>query len=96
MAGFSRGSDSRVRLIEPDAIAAFLARLRYVGLDASRPEAFTALSGVLGPVAEQGLAIFLSTAPSRFEPTIAGLASVDLTPFIDKYEGEMLPKFLGK
>jgi TRAP-type C4-dicarboxylate transport system substrate-binding protein len=35
-------------------------------------------------------------SPDAVMKAFTGLASVDLTPFIDKYEGEMLPKFLGK
>ena len=56
------------------AIDPFLARLHYQPLDASQSEGFTALAEKVGPVGE-GLAIFLSTAPSLFEPTIAGLAA---------------------
>ena len=50
----------------------FLKRLHYQPLDASKPEGFAALAERVGKV-DDGLAIFLSTAPSLFEPTIAGL-----------------------
>lgn len=33
--------------------------------------------------------------PEAVTKAFTGLADVDLTPFIEKYEGEMLPKFLG-
>ena len=56
---------------------AFLERLVYQPLDASQPDGFAALAEKVGPV-EDGLAIFLSTAPSLFEPTIAGLAAAGL------------------
>ncbi len=59
-----------------DAVAAFLARLAYVPLDATRPEGFAALAAEVGDPAR--LAIFLSTAPSLFGPTIAGLAGAGL------------------
>jgi glucose-6-phosphate 1-dehydrogenase len=59
------------------AIASFLDRLHYQPLDATRPEGFPALADKIGDVAG-GLAIFLSTAPSLFEPTIRGLDSVGL------------------
>jgi glucose-6-phosphate 1-dehydrogenase len=56
----------------------FLARLAYQPLDASKGEGFAALAARLGDISG-GLAIFLSTAPFLFEPTIAGLASAGLT-----------------
>ena len=48
-------------------------------LDASRPESFGVLSKALGNGGTQNLAIFLSTAPSLFQPAIAGLQSTGLT-----------------
>ena len=61
-----------------DAIAArFLDRLRYVAIDANRPEDFDKLAAAVGDCGP-GLAIFLSTAPSLFKATIHGLASVGL------------------
>ncbi len=57
-------------------VARFLARIRYVPLDASQTEGFAALAGAVADPAH--LAIFLSTAPSLFGPTIAGLATAGL------------------
>lgn len=57
---------------------AFLARLHYQSLDASTLEGFDALAEKLGDISG-GLAIFLSTAPSLFGPTIRGLKSAGLT-----------------
>jgi glucose-6-phosphate 1-dehydrogenase len=59
------------------AIPAFLERLSYQPLDASQPEGFGALAEKVGDISG-GLAIFLSTAPSLFEPTIAGLVASNL------------------
>lgn len=56
----------------------FLDRLTYQPLDATNPEGFAALAAKVDGVG-RGLAIFLSTAPSLFEPTIAGLQSAGLT-----------------
>ena len=59
------------------AMPAFLARLSYQALDASHPSGFGALAEKVG--ADSGnLAIFLSTAPSLFEPTITGLQAAGL------------------
>ena len=55
------------------SVATFLDRLSYQALDASKSEGFDDLAKSVG-TPEQGLAIFLSTAPSLFEPTIKGLA----------------------
>ncbi len=60
------------------AIQAFLDRLFYQSLDASAVDGFDALAEKLGDISD-GLAIFLSTAPSLFEATIAGLKFVGLT-----------------
>lgn len=59
------------------AIQEFLACLSYQALDATDPDQFPALAAKVGDVSA-GLAIFLSTAPSLFEQTIAGLASCGL------------------
>jgi glucose-6-phosphate 1-dehydrogenase len=59
------------------AIPAFLERLAYQPLDASVTHGFGMLAEKLGSI-DAGLAIFLSTAPSLFEPTIAGLAASGL------------------
>jgi len=61
-----------------DAVARFLERLRYVAVDASDPEQFVALAEVVGDAARTGLSIFLSTAPSLFGATIAGLTRAGL------------------
>jgi glucose-6-phosphate 1-dehydrogenase len=61
--------------------ADFLNRLSYQALDASTLEGFDALAAKVadaGP-SKSGLAIFLSTAPSLFGPTIAGLQHAGLT-----------------
>lgn len=61
----------------PEAkLARFLDRLSYVSLDANQREGFTALAKAADD--PQHLAIFLSTAPSLFGPTIAGLAYAGL------------------
>ncbi|WP_404828310.1 glucose-6-phosphate dehydrogenase [Sphingomonas parva] len=64
------------RLI-PDVVDRFLGRLHYVPLDASQPEQFSRLAEAIGPI-EGNLAIFLSTAPSLFGSTIAGLSAAGL------------------
>ena len=59
-------------------MADFLNRLHYCSIDATTPEGYDALAKeVYGD--SDGLAIFLSTAPSLFEPTIAGLRNAGLT-----------------
>ena len=58
-------------------LAGFLERLSYQPLDASKPDGFPALAGKVGDT-EGGLAIFLSTAPALFEPTIRGLETAGL------------------
>ncbi len=59
------------------AIPGFLDRLTYQTLDANDVGAFPALAAKVG-AADKGVAIFLSTAPSLFEPTIAGLSASGL------------------
>lgn len=59
------------------AIAAFLQRVFYQSLDASSLDGFSALADKIGDTSG-GLAIFLSTAPSLFRPTIKGLESAGL------------------
>jgi glucose-6-phosphate 1-dehydrogenase len=78
--------------------ADFLRRLRYVTLDASHPESFSRLSKTFGNGGTESLAILLSTAPSLFQPTIAGLQSVGLTGekariALEKPLGHDLPSF---
>ncbi len=58
-------------------IAAFLQRVAYQALDASTVDGFGALAAKIGDTSG-GLAIFLSTAPSLFRPTIKGLESAGL------------------
>ena len=60
------------------SIATFLNRLGYQPLDATQAEHFDELPKKVG-TPEHGLAIFLSTAPSLFEPTIRGLEGAGLT-----------------
>ncbi|MDO7844336.1 glucose-6-phosphate dehydrogenase [Sphingomonas immobilis] len=55
----------------------FLARVQYQSLDATDQAHYKQLSEKVGDVSG-GLAIFLSTAPSLFEPVIKGLASAGL------------------
>jgi len=59
------------------SMADFLNRLSYQPLDASTPEGYAELAQKVGGT-DGGLAIFLSTAPSLFEATIAGLAACGL------------------
>ena len=61
---------------DPKTALVFSRRLTYVALDANKPEGFKRLAKKLDP--GDGLAIFLSTAPSLFKPTIDGLHSVGL------------------
>ncbi|MGB7408261.1 MAG: glucose-6-phosphate dehydrogenase [Pontixanthobacter sp.] len=58
-------------------MADFLNRLSYQPLDATTLEGFDDLAAKVGPI-EDGLAIFLSTAPSLFGPTIEGLQHAGL------------------
>ncbi|MGE8142768.1 glucose-6-phosphate dehydrogenase [Novosphingobium sp. NPDC080210] len=55
-------------------MATFLNRLSYQPLDANDMAGYEALAHKVGTPGH-GLAIFLSTAPSLFEPTIAGLTA---------------------
>ena len=59
-------------------MAGFLNRLSYQTLDATQTDGYADLAAKVGTPA-RGLAIFLSTAPSLFEPTIKGLQSAGLT-----------------
>ncbi|MBU2586823.1 MAG: glucose-6-phosphate dehydrogenase [Alphaproteobacteria bacterium] len=59
-------------------MADFLNRITYQTLDATTLEGYADLAAKVGTPA-RGLAIFLSTAPSLFEPTIKGLQSAGLT-----------------
>ena len=55
----------------------FLARLHYVSLDIMDPQGFGRLAEAVGDPCH-GVAIFLSTAPSLFKPTIDGLQGAGL------------------
>jgi glucose-6-phosphate 1-dehydrogenase len=55
----------------------FLARLHYVPLDINDPAGFQRLAATVGDPCH-GVAIFLSTAPSLFKPTIDGLEAAGL------------------
>ncbi len=59
-------------------MADFLNRLAYQTLDATTLEGYADLAAKVGTPA-RGLAIFLSTAPGLFGPTIKGLQSAGLT-----------------
>ena len=58
-------------------MADFLNRLHYRDVDVTTPEGYDELAQAVGKKSE-GLAIFLSTAPGLFEPTIAGLKKAGL------------------
>lgn len=60
-------------------IEKFLGRITYRGLDVTEAAGFAELAEAVGAGPETGVAIFLSTDPSLFEPTIHGLASAGLT-----------------
>ncbi|WP_408640621.1 glucose-6-phosphate dehydrogenase [Allosphingosinicella deserti] len=62
----------------PELVERFLGRLDYVQVDVSEPSQFSRIGAALGST-DDSLAIFLSTAPSLFRPTIEGLASAGLT-----------------
>jgi len=64
--------------LKPEVVARFLARLRYRSADVSTPEPFGQLVEAIGDTAPKDLSIFLSTAPSLFGPTIAGLEKAGL------------------
>jgi glucose-6-phosphate 1-dehydrogenase len=55
----------------------FLERLHYVALDIKDPSGFERLAAAIGDPCH-GVAIFLSTAPSLFKPTIDGLEGAGL------------------
>jgi glucose-6-phosphate 1-dehydrogenase len=60
----------------PATVARFLDRFAYVALDASDTAAFGPLAEAVGD--DPGVSIFLSTAPSLFGATIAGLVASGL------------------
>jgi len=63
---------------DDSAVGTFLERLFYQPLDASKTDGFGALAKKIGDTSK-GLAIFLSTAPWLFGPTIKGLEAAGLT-----------------
>ncbi|MGZ2411064.1 glucose-6-phosphate 1-dehydrogenase [Sphingomonas sp. F9_3S_D5_B_2] len=63
--------------LKEDVAERFLMRLHYVPLDIKDPAAFGELASQVGDPSG-GVAIFLSTAPSLFKPTIDGLAGAGL------------------
>ncbi len=63
--------------LKPEIAERFVARTSYISLDATDGAGFDALARRIDPA--KGLAIFLSTAPSLFKPTIDGLAAAGLT-----------------
>lgn len=79
--GFRAFAEDALNKFLPDhrkpAIPSFLDRLSYQPLDANQTDHFAALAQKVG-TPSHGLAIFLSTAPSLFEPTIAGLRASGL------------------
>ncbi|MBV9529168.1 glucose-6-phosphate dehydrogenase [Sphingomonas sp.] len=64
-------------IFKDDVADRFLRRLHYVPLDIKDPSAFASLATDVGDTSG-GLAIFLSTAPSLFKPTIDGLEAAGL------------------
>jgi len=60
-------------------MADFLNRLSYQQLDVTTPEGYDQLAAKVGERRTDGIAIFLSTAPSLFEQSIEGLARAGLT-----------------
>ena len=64
--------------LKPDLAASFLERISYAAVDAGDAAHYGRLAEKLGTV-DGGLAIFLSTAPSLFGPTIRGLSEAGLT-----------------
>jgi len=76
---FARGALQKFMPQERQSgIERFLERVFYQPLDATTIEGFDHLAAKVG-TPTRGLAIFLSTAPSLFEPTIRGLQSAGLT-----------------
>lgn len=63
--------------IDATKVDRFLARLSYQPLDVSDSSGFSALASKLG-THDGDFAIFLSTAPALFQPTIEGLAAAGL------------------
>jgi glucose-6-phosphate 1-dehydrogenase len=62
--------------VDASRVDRFLERLHYVALDARDAEGFERLAAAVGD--KDDIAIFLSTAPSLFKPTIDNLAAAGL------------------
>src|SRR6185437_1419202 len=81
--GFRERADAALKDHLPEGFyqegvaARFLERLRYVPLDINDAAGFERLAQQIGDPCD-GVAIFLSTAPSLFKPTIDGLAEAGL------------------
>ena len=81
--GFRARADEALKEHLPDGFYAegvaqrFLSRLHYVPLDINDPQGFCRLAEKVGDPC-RGVAIFLSTAPSLFKPTIDGLEGAGL------------------
>ena len=60
------------------ALSSFLERVQFQPADLSDPKSFKALAEKVGDISD-GLAIYLSTAPSLFESAVEGLQQVGLT-----------------
>jgi glucose-6-phosphate 1-dehydrogenase len=81
--GFRQRAEDALKEHLPDGFYAegvaqrFLARLHYVPLDIKDPNGFSRLRDSIGDPCH-GVAIFLSTAPSLFKPTIDGLEAAGL------------------
>ncbi len=82
-AGFRERADAALKEYLPAAFYSegvaqrFLSRLHYVPLDINDEEGFSRLAKCIGDPCH-GVAIFLSTAPSLFKPTIDGLEAAGL------------------
>jgi glucose-6-phosphate 1-dehydrogenase len=81
--GFRERADAALKEHLPDGFYSagiaerFLSRLNYVAIDITDEGSFSKLSDRIGDPCH-GVAIFLSTAPSLFKPTIDGLARAGL------------------
>jgi glucose-6-phosphate 1-dehydrogenase len=82
-AGFRERADAALQQYLPQGFYSagvaerFLSRLHYVAIDITQPAGFERLAERIGDPCD-GVAIFLSTAPSLFKPTIDGLAAAGL------------------
>ena len=63
-------------VFDPAKAEKFVERFIYVALEATKPQEFARLAEKIDPA--NGVAIFLSTAPSLFKPTIDGLVGAGL------------------